>query len=461
MGPLAASAAVNVADKMVDKAADKAAAQTAEAKETMDKLVIQGGQRLAGEITVSGAKNAALPILCAGLLTADPVHLHNVPNLQDVRTTLKLLTQMGMRAQASGHQITLDGSQVHDPVAPYELVKTMRASILVLGPLLARFGEARVSLPGGCAIGARPVDQHIKGLQAMGAEISIERGFIEARAKRLKGNLIVTDMITVTGTENLLMAATLAEGETVIENAAREPEVTDLAKLLVAMGAKIDGIGTARLVIQGVDRLHGATHSVIPDRIEAGTFLCAVAAAGGDVTLRNVAPELLEAPLEKLREAGVEIETGADWIRVAMNRRPLATSFRTSEYPAFPTDMQAQFMALNAIADGTSQAIETIFENRFMHVQELNRLGANILIDGNTAFVNGVERLSGAKVMATDLRASASLVIAGLVADGETLIDRIYHLDRGYDRMEEKLCAVGALVRRVHGDTTINAGDEA
>jgi UDP-N-acetylglucosamine 1-carboxyvinyltransferase len=427
----------------------------------MDKLVIEGGQRLHGEISVSGAKNAALPILCAALLTADPVHLRNVPNLQDVRTTLKLLGQMGMRTHAEGHHVTLDGSQVNDPVAPYELVKTMRASILVLGPLLARFGHARVSLPGGCAIGARPVDQHIKGLQAMGAEISIEHGYIEARAKRLKGNLIVTDMITVTGTENLLMAATLADGETVIENAAREPEVSDLANLLVAMGARIDGIGTARLVIQGVERLHGATHSVIPDRIEAGTFLCAVAAAGGDVTLRHVAPELLEALLEKLREAGVTLELGSDWIRVAMQRRPLATSFRTSEYPAFPTDMQAQFMALNAIADGTSQAIETIFENRFMHVQELNRLGANILIDGNTALVNGVERLSGAKVMATDLRASASLVIAGLVADGETLIDRIYHLDRGYDRMEEKLCTLGARVRRVHGDTAINAGDEA
>ena len=449
MGPLA------------KKAAAHAPQTVAEAKQFMDKLVIQGGQRLAGEITVSGAKNAALPILCAGLLTSDLVHLTNVPNLQDVRTTLKLLTQMGLRAQASGHEITLDGSQVNDPVAPYELVKTMRASILVLGPLLARFGHARVSLPGGCAIGARPVDQHIKGLQAMGAEISIEHGYIEARAKRLKGTLIVTDMITVTGTENLLMAATLAEGETVLENAAREPEVTDLSNLLVAMGAKIDGIGTARLVIQGVERLHGATHSVISDRIEAGTFLCAVAAAGGDVTLRNVRPDLLEALLEKLREAGVGLTLGDDWIRVSMNKRPIATSFRTSEYPAFPTDMQAQFMALNAIADGTSQAIETIFENRFMHVQELNRLGANVLIDGNTAFVHGVERLSGAKVMATDLRASASLVIAGLVADGETLIDRIYHLDRGYDRMEEKLCGVGAQVRRVHGDTTINAGDDA
>lgn len=337
------------------------------------------------------------------------------------------------------------------PVAPYELVKTMRASILVLGPLLARFGEAKVSLPGGCAIGARPVDQHIKGLQAMGAEINIEHGFIEARAKRLKGARIVTDMITVTGTENLLMAATLADGETIIENAAREPEVSDLAHLLVAMGAKIDGIGTDRLVIQGVERLHGAHHAVISDRIEAGTFLCAVAAAGGDVTLTGVRPHILDAVIDKLREAGVSIEEGDSWLRVKMDRRPSAVTVRTSEYPAFPTDMQAQFMALNAVATGTAPIVETIFENRFMHVQELNRLGANITVDGNTALVAGVEKLSGAKVMATDLRASASLVIAGLVADGETLVDRIYHLDRGYDRMEAKLTAVGANVRRISG----------
>jgi len=430
-----------------------------ETEQLMDKLLIEGGRRLAGEVVVSGAKNAALPILCAALLSAEPVRLHNVPDLQDVRTILKLLARMGVHAEADGHSVTLDASGVNDPVAPYELVKTMRASILVLGPLLARFGHARVSLPGGCAIGARPVDQHIKGLQAMGAEITIEHGYIEARAARLKGTTIVTDMITVTGTENLLMAATLAEGVTVLENAAREPEVSDLAHLLVAMGAKIEGIGTARLVIQGVEQLHGATHTVIPDRIEAGTFLCAVGAAGGDITLRHAAPQMLDALIEKLREAGVSIEAGADWIRASMNRRPLATHFRTSEYPAFPTDMQAQFMALNTIADGTSQAIETIFENRFMHVQELNRLGANVLIDGNTAFVHGVERLSGARVMATDLRASASLVIAGLVADGETLIDRIYHLDRGYDRMEQKLCGLGAQVRRIHGDTEINSGD--
>ncbi|WJF90609.1 UDP-N-acetylglucosamine 1-carboxyvinyltransferase [Paraburkholderia bonniea] len=415
----------------------------------MDKLVIDGGQRLAGEIVVSGAKNAALPILCAGLLSADPVHLENVPDLQDVRTTLQLLAQMGVRSEAGAGRVMLDASQVNNPVAPYELVKTMRASILVLGPLVARFGEARVSLPGGCAIGARPVDQHIKGLQAMGAEISIEHGFIEARAKRLKGAHIVTDMITVTGTENLLMAAVLADGETVIENAAREPEVGDLAQLLLAMGAKIDGIGTGRLVIQGVEKLHGARHSVIPDRIEAGTFLCAVAAAGGDVTLRHVRPQIFQAVTDKLREAGVTIEEGDDWMRVRMNQRPKAVTFRTSEYPAFPTDMQAQFMALNTIADGTSQVVETIFENRFMHVQELNRLGANITTDGNTALVTGVEKLSGAMVMATDLRASASLVIAGLCAQGETLIDRIYHLDRGYDQMEAKLTAVGAKVRRI------------
>ncbi|CAN0618074.1 UDP-N-acetylglucosamine 1-carboxyvinyltransferase [Burkholderia multivorans] len=417
----------------------------------MDKLVIEGGRRLSGEIAVSGAKNAALPILCAGLLSAEPVHLDNVPNLQDVRTTLKLLEQMGLRSEMTGSRVQLDASRVDNPVAPYELVKTMRASILVLGPLVARFGEAKVSLPGGCAIGARPVDQHIKGLQAMGAEISIEHGFIEARAKRLKGARIVTDMITVTGTENLLMAATLADGETIIENAAREPEVSDLAHLLVAMGAKIDGIGTDRLVIQGVERLHGANHTVISDRIEAGTFLCAVAAAGGDVRLTGVRKHILDAVIDKLREAGVAIEEGDDWLRVKMDRRPSAVTFRTSEYPAFPTDMQAQFMALNAVADGTAQVVETIFENRFMHVQELNRLGANITIDGNTALVTGVEKLSGAKVMATDLRASASLVIAGLRADGETLVDRIYHLDRGYDRMEAKLTAVGANVRRISG----------
>jgi UDP-N-acetylglucosamine 1-carboxyvinyltransferase len=432
--------------------AEKGTAGSSVEGQAMDKLVITGGAKLSGEITVSGAKNAALPILCASLLTADDVHLSNVPNLQDVRTMVKLLRQMGVQSEVSGDgRVNLNASKVDKLVAPYEMVKTMRASILVLGPLVARFGEAKVSLPGGCAIGARPVDQHIKGLQAMGAEINIEHGFIEARAKRLKGARIITDMITVTGTENLLMAAVLADGETVIENAAREPEVSDLAHLLVKMGAKIDGIGTDRLVIQGVDKLHGAKHDVVPDRIEAGTFLCAVAAAGGDVTLRRVSSHLLDAVTAKLREAGVTIEEGDDWMRVRMGKRAEAVNIRTSEYPAFPTDMQAQFMALNTIAKGTSQVVETIFENRFMHVQELNRLGASITIDGNTALIAGVEKLSGAKVMATDLRASASLVIAAMCADGETLIDRIYHLDRGYDRMESKLTAVGANVRRIKG----------
>ncbi len=415
----------------------------------MDKFQIQGNGPLKGEIRVSGAKNAALPILCAGLLTTDTVTIDNVPNLQDTRTMLKLLRQMGMHAELDGATATLKGTDISSPEAPYELVKTMRASILVLGPLVARFGEARVSLPGGCGIGARPVDQHIKGLQAMGADISIEHGFIHARASRLKGARVVTDMITVTGTENLLMAATLAEGETVLENAAREPEVTDLANLLVKMGAKIAGIGTDRLVVQGVERLHGASHSVVADRIEAGTFLCAAAATLGDLVLRDVSPLILDAVLIKLREAGANVETGDDWIRLSMPHRAQAVSFRTSEYPAFPTDMQAQFMALNAVAEGTARITETIFENRFMHVQELNRLGANITAEGNTAVVTGVPRLSGANVMATDLRASASLVIAGLVADGDTVIDRIYHLDRGYDRMEDKLSAVGAKIRRI------------
>nr|WP_205195428.1 MULTISPECIES: UDP-N-acetylglucosamine 1-carboxyvinyltransferase [unclassified Burkholderia] len=414
-------------------------------------MVLTGGRRLAGEIQVSGAKNAALPILCASLLSAEPLRLDNVPDLQDVRTMLALLGGMGVTSEVDGARVVLDAANVGEPVAPYELVKTMRASILVLGPLVARFGYAKVSLPGGCAIGARPVDQHIKGLQAMGAEISIEHGYIEARATRLKGARIVTDMITVTGTENLLMAAALAEGETILENAAREPEVTDLANLLVKMGARIDGIGTDRLVIQGVERLHGASHAVVPDRIEAGTFLCAVAAAGGDVTLRGMRANLLDAVLGKLRETGAVLEEQADTLRVRMDRRPAAVAIRTSEYPAFPTDMQAQFMTLNAVAEGSAHVVETIFENRFMHVQELNRLGADIVVDGNTALVTGVARLSGAAVMATDLRASASLVIAGLCADGETVIDRIYHLDRGYDRMEAKLNAVGADVRRLTG----------
>ncbi|MBC7500758.1 MAG: UDP-N-acetylglucosamine 1-carboxyvinyltransferase [Herminiimonas sp.] len=415
----------------------------------MDKLLITGGNRLSGEIAISGAKNATLPILCAGLLSADTVHLSNVPHLHDVATMLKLLRQMGMRVEQDGARLALNGGAIDKLEAPYDLVKTMRASILVLGPLLARFGEAKVSLPGGCAIGSRPVDQHIKGLQAMGADVKIEAGYIHAKAKRLKGTRVVTDMITVTGTENLLMAATLAEGTTILENAAREPEVTDLANLLVAMGAKITGIGTDSLVIQGVDKLHGASYSIIPDRIETATFLCAVAAAGGDVTLTNTRTDILDVALAKLREAGVILTTGSDWIRVQMSARPKPVSFRTTEYPGFPTDMQAQFMAMNCIAEGRSKVTETIFENRFMHVQEMNRLGASITVEGHLAMVDGVSKLVGAPVMATDLRASASLVIAALAAQGETLIDRIYHLDRGYDRMEVKLSAVGANIQRV------------
>ncbi|MCQ9618159.1 UDP-N-acetylglucosamine 1-carboxyvinyltransferase [Paenalcaligenes niemegkensis] len=418
----------------------------------MDKLRITGGQRLSGEITVSGAKNAALPILCASLLSADAVTLANVPSLRDIDTTLKLLGQLGVRADRGRNTVTLQADQISSLEAPYELVKTMRASILVLGPLLARFGEARVSLPGGCAIGQRPVDQHIKGLEAMGAEIQIEHGFVIAKASRLKGAIIRTDMVTVTGTENLMMAAALADGETVIENAAREPEIIDLAELLIAMGANISGHGTDRIVIQGVERLHGAEHTIMPDRIETGTFLCAVAATGGDLMLRNTSHHTLGATLDKLREAGLHIEVGDDWIRGTMQGRPKATSFRTSEYPGFPTDMQAQLMALNTLADGTAFIVETIFENRFMHVQELIRLGAQIDIDGNTAVVTGVERLLGARVMATDLRASASLVIAGLAAEGSTEIERIYHLDRGYDRMESKLQAVGAQIERISKD---------
>lgn len=415
----------------------------------MDKLLITGGKRLSGELQISGAKNAALPILCAGLLTADTLSLANVPHLQDVATMRKLLRQMGLSIEDRGDVLELNGAGVDHPEAPYEMVKTMRASILVLGPLVARLGEAKVSLPGGCAIGSRPVDQHIKGLQAMGAEIRIEGGYIHARAHKLKGARIVTDMITVTGTENLLMAATLADGETVLDNAAREPEVTDLANLLVAMGAKIEGIGSDRLRITGVPSLHGASHSVIADRIETGTFLCAVAAAGGDVVLKKTRADLLDAVTDKLREAGAVITSGEDWLRLQMSGRPRAVSFRTTEYPGFPTDMQAQVMALNCIADGSCRVTETIFENRYMHVQELNRLGASIEIDGHTAIVHGVPKLIGAPVMATDLRASASLVIAGLAAHGQTLVDRIYHLDRGYDRMEAKLSAVGADIERI------------
>ena len=418
----------------------------------MDKLRIRGGRRLAGEVAISGAKNAALPELCAALLTAEPVLLANVPRLHDVATMLKLLRQMGVAAEQSGEAeatVSLDASTVTRKEAPYDLVKTMRASILVLGPLVARFGEARVSLPGGCAIGTRPVDQHIKGLQTLGAEITVEHGYIVARATRLKGARITTDMVTVTGTENLLMAATLAEGETVLENAAQEPEIPDLAEMLIAMGARIEGHGTSRIRIEGVRELHGVSHRTIPDRIEAGTFLCAVAAAGGEVLLQNARADHLEAGIDKLREAGAAIEAGEGWIRIRAAGRPRAVSFRTSEYPAFPTDMQAQFMALDAIADGAATVAETIFENRFMHVPELMRLGARIDIDGRTAMIQGVEKLSGATVMATDLRASAGLVIAGLVAEGETVVDRIYHLDRGYDRMEAKLRGLGADIERV------------
>ena len=427
----------------------------------MDKLLIRGGRMLKGEVPVSGAKNAALPELCAALLTAEPVLLHNVPRLQDVHTMLKLVRNMGVKAERVENSATscvrLDASALDKPEAPYDLVKTMRASVLALGPLLARFGHATVSLPGGCAIGSRPVDQHIKGLQAMGAEITVEHGYILARLPegrtRLKGARISTDMVTVTGTENFLMAATLAEGETVLENAAQEPEIADLAEMLIKMGAKIEGHGTSHIRIQGVEKLHGCEHSVVADRIEAGTFLCAVAATGGDVFLRSARADHLEAVIDKLHDAGVDIvaEEGGVRIRSAgpATGRLRAQSFSTTEYPGFPTDMQAQFMVLNVVSQGASMATETIFENRFMHVNELVRLGADIRIDGRVAMVEGVQRLSGATVMATDLRASASLVIAGLVAEGETTVDRIYHLDRGYDRMEEKLRAIGADIERI------------
>ncbi len=420
----------------------------------MDKLLIRGGRALHGEITIAGAKNAALPQLCAALLSDEPVVLHNTPQLQDVATMVRLLRHMGAGAERDAdapETLRIDAARIAAPEAPYELVKTMRAAILVLGPLLARFGRARVSLPGGCAIGSRPVDQHIKGLQAMGARIEVEHGYIVAQAARLKGARIGTDMITVTGTENLLMAATLAEGETVLENAAQEPEVADLAEMLIRMGAKIEGHGGSRIRIEGVERLHAPAggHRVIPDRIEAGTFLCAVAAAGGDVRLADARAEHLEVVIDKLREAGATVEPDDGGIRIRAEGRPRPVNLRTSEYPLFPTDMQAQFMALDCIADGSSVVTETIFENRFMHVNELLRLGAHIEIDGHTAVVRGVPRLSGAKVMATDLRASASLVIAGLVADGDTVVDRIYHLDRGYDRMEAKLRRLGADIERV------------
>jgi UDP-N-acetylglucosamine 1-carboxyvinyltransferase len=415
----------------------------------MQKLSIQGGIRLAGEVRVAGAKNAALPILTAALLTADHFRVSNIPDLNDVRTMVALLKTMGVKAAMSAGAVDLDASQVTSPVAGYDLVKTMRASILTLGPLTARLGEARVSLPGGCAIGERPVDLHIKGLTAMGAEITIEAGYIHATAKRLKGARIFMDTVTVTGTENLMMAATLADGETVIENAAREPEVVDLAHCLIKMGARIRGHGTEVIVIEGVERLHGAEHAVMPDRIEAGTFLAAAAATRGSVTLMAAPVASLDAVFDKLREAGAGIAVGESTVRLAMKSRPKAVSLRTAPHPGFPTDMQAQFIAMNTIASGTAVVTETIFENRFMHVQELRRLGANIDIEGNTAIVHGVDALTGATVMATDLRASASLVIAGLVAEGETVIDRIYHLDRGYEHIERRLGLLGAQITRV------------
>lgn len=415
----------------------------------MDKLLIEGGAVLRGEVAISGAKNAALPILCAALLSAEPLELSNVPELNDIATMLHLLEEMGVKIQRDGHRVTLDASQISNPVASYERVKTMRASILVLGPLVARCGEARVSLPGGCAIGARPVDQHIKGLQAMGAEVTVEQGYVHAKASRLMGARICTDMVTVTGTENLMLAACLAAGETIIENAAREPEVVDLANCLVAMGARISGAGTDTIRIQGVERLHGAQHRVMPDRIETGTYLCAAAVTGGTVRLTDTSAAYLDTVVDKLLDAGCEITMERDAIRLQAPARLKAVSLRTAPYPAFPTDMQAQFMAMNCVADGVATIRETIFENRFMHVNELMRLGANIQIEGNNAIVRGVECLQGATVMATDLRASASLIVAGLVAQGETLIDRIYHLDRGYEKIEDKLHALGARVRRV------------
>jgi len=416
----------------------------------MDKLTIQGGVPLSGEIRVSGAKNAALPLMCAALLSADELTLSNVPHLRDVSTMVRLLSQMGVEVSLDDKLgLSLRAAHLSDPTAPYDLVKTMRASILVLGPLVARCGEARVSLPGGCAIGTRPVDLHIKGLEALGAEISVEQGYISAKAKRLKGARLVMDLVTVTGTENLMMAACLAEGTTVIENAAREPEVVDLAQCLVTMGARIKGAGSDVIAVEGVVRLRGASHRIMSDRIETGTFLAAAAATGGSVTLNGTSAGTLDAVLEKLRESGAEIRAHNGTISLAMRGRPKGVNVRTAPYPAFPTDMQAQLMALDAIAEGTAVITETIFENRFMHAVEMQRLGADIEISGNTAVVRGVARLQGANVMATDLRASASLVIAGLVAEGETRIDRIYHLDRGYECIEEKLAQLGARIKRV------------
>ncbi|MDE2600160.1 MAG: UDP-N-acetylglucosamine 1-carboxyvinyltransferase [Rhodocyclaceae bacterium] len=416
----------------------------------MDKLLIEGGYALNGEAAISGAKNAALPLLCAALLTREPVTFHNVPALNDIATMLKLLAQMGVKVEQDGERVTLQADALDNPVATYEMVKTMRASILVLGPLVARFGDAKVSLPGGCAIGARPVDQHIKGLQAMGAEVTVEHGYVHAKVPKLKGARLFTDMVTVTGTENLMMAACLADGDTVIENAAREPEVVDLANCLVAMGAQISGAGTDVIRIRGVTSLHGATHSIMPDRIETGTYLCAAAATGGNIRLTRTSTSYLDVVIDKLLDAGCDVMQERDAIRLKAPAKLKAVSIRTAPYPAFPTDMQAQFMAINAVAEGTAVIRETIFENRFMHAVELTRLGAKIAIDGNTAIVTGNGPLQGATVMATDLRASASLVIAGLVAQGETLIERIYHLDRGYEKLEQKLNALGARVKRVN-----------
>jgi len=417
----------------------------------MDKLQIRGGVPLEGEVKISGSKNATLPILAGAILAAEPVVVGNVPHLKDVTTTIQLLARMGATVTIDERsRIEVDGSTIKDTVAPYELVKTMRASILVLGPLLARFGTADVSLPGGCAIGARPVNIHVAGLQAMGADITIEGGYIRARAGRLKGARLVLDTVTVTGTENLMMAATLADGETVIENAAREPEVVDLANFLIAMGAKIQGAGTDKIVVQGVDKLHGTQYEVLPDRIEAGTYLVAGAITRGHVRLKNTRPDHLDAVLGKLAEAGAKVSTGDTWIEVDMRgKRPRSVDVRTAPYPAFPTDMQAQFAALNTVADGVGTVIETIFENRFMHMLEMRRLGAEIRLEGNTAIIRGVERLTGAPVMATDLRASASLVLAGLVAEGRTDVERIYHIDRGYEAIEEKLAQLGAQIKRV------------
>lgn len=420
----------------------------------MDKLIISGGKQLNGEVRISGAKNSALPILAATLLASEPVTVCNLPHLHDITTMLELLRRMGVDLTIDEKlSVEVDANTIRETKAPYELVKTMRASILVLGPLVAHFGEAEVSLPGGCAIGSRPVDQHIRGLEAMGAEVVVEEGYIRARTNgRLKGAEVFFDMVTVTGTENILMAAALADGQSIIENAAREPEVVDLAECLIAMGADISGHGTDRIVVNGVEKLHGCRYSVLPDRIEAGTYLAAVAATGGRIKVKDVRPDTMDAVLQKFREAGAEVETGEDWISLDMkDQRPSAVNITTAPYPAFPTDMQAQFSAMNIVATGVGMIKETVFENRFMHMQEMIRMGANVTIDGNSAIVEGVDSLQAAPVMATDLRASASLVIAALVAQGDTTIERIYHIDRGYECIEEKLQLLGARIKRVPG----------